>query len=86
MREELDVRWVLFPFESAFPFRKIRMKEVFPIGTLTWLVSNHVSHQRKGIEKRDETTKAERTIVLFLRFVIVFFENLTVAYFPTTTK
>ena len=56
MKEEMDGDVFNYRQSRHFSFLDIMIKMLFPICTLNWRVINYVSHQGKGINKRNEST------------------------------
>ena len=62
MSEKMDKEVFCFAPESAFSFSCSMMEILFPVCTLTWRVNNSVSHQGKGINCKNESTKGHTLI------------------------
>ena len=67
LTEGMDGKLLISRLSRHFCFDACIMKVLFPICTLTWRVNNCVSRQGKGINRKNESTRAQ-LLITFERF------------------
>ena len=65
MKEEMDGEVSISRQNLHFSFIDLMIKVPFPTCTLNWRVSNYVSRQRRGLNRRNENTKTKDKLVAF---------------------
>ena len=85
---EGSVGWkdCLFPARVGISALIYLMQKLFPLCTLTWHLNIYVSHQRKNINRKNESTKGHNINIQMISISNCISENLTIRLYQLLTK